>query len=80
MNKILYTSALNKYKKWVIENKEEIEDDFRERRTMCEVMQSYSKEKLEKLTEEEYRYIAASGDWEYPTPTRNDATMYNDWD
>ncbi len=54
MNEILYTSALNKYKKWVIENKKEVEDDFRERRTMCEEMQSYSKEKLENLTEDEF--------------------------
>lgn len=54
MNEKLYTSALNKYKKWVIENKKEVEDDFRERRTMCEEMQSYSKEKLENLTEDEF--------------------------
>lgn len=35
---------------------------------------------IEQITEYEYRYIAASGDWQDPTPTRNDATMYNDWD
>lgn len=35
---------------------------------------------IEQITEDEYRYIAASGDWQEPTPTRNDATMYNDWD
>lgn len=35
---------------------------------------------IEQITEDEYRNIAASGDWQDPTPTRNDATMYNDWD
>lgn len=36
---------------------------------------------LEEISEEEYRYIAASCDWEQPQPpSRNDATMYNDWD
>ena len=36
---------------------------------------------IEEITEDEYRYIAASGDWEQPQPpSRNDATMYNDWD
>lgn len=37
-------------------------------------------EPIEQITEDEYRYIAASGDWQEPTPTRNDASMYNDWD
>lgn len=37
-------------------------------------------EPLEQIAEDEYRYIAASGDWQESTPTRNDATMYNDWD
>lgn len=36
---------------------------------------------VEEITEDEYRYIAASGDWvQYQPPSRNDATMYNDWD
>ncbi len=36
---------------------------------------------IEEISEDEYRYIAASGDWVQPQPpTRNDATMYNDWD
>lgn len=36
---------------------------------------------IEEISEDEYRYIAASGDWESPQPhPRNDATMYNDWD
>lgn len=36
---------------------------------------------LEEISEEEYRYIAASGDWESPQPpTRNDAALYQDWD
>jgi len=37
-------------------------------------------EPIEKITEDEYRYIAASGKWQLPTPTRNDASMLNDWD
>ena len=38
-------------------------------------------EPIEQITEDEYRYIAASGDWAQPQlPSRNDATMYNDWD
>ena len=36
---------------------------------------------IEEITEDEYRYIAALGDWAQPQPpSRNDATMYNDWD
>ena len=36
---------------------------------------------IEQITEDEYRYIAASGDWAQPQPpSRNDAIMYNDWD
>lgn len=36
---------------------------------------------IEEITEDEYRYIVASGDWAQPQPpSRNDATMYNDWD
>lgn len=40
-----------------------------------------SRDVREKLPEDEYRHIAASGDWAQPQPpARNDATMYNDWD
>ena len=37
-------------------------------------------EHIEEIDEDEYRYIAASGDWEQPAPTRNDASLYLDWD
>jgi hypothetical protein len=37
-------------------------------------------EPIEEIDEDEYRYIAASGDWEQPAPPRNDSTMYLDWD
>ncbi len=36
---------------------------------------------IKEITEDEYRYIAASGDWAQPQPpSRNDAAMYQDWD
>lgn len=35
---------------------------------------------IEEIDENEYRYIAASGDWEQQPPTRNDTALYNDWD
>lgn len=36
---------------------------------------------IKEISEEEYRYIAASCDWEQPLPpSRNDAALYNDWD
>ena len=35
---------------------------------------------IEEISEDEYRYIAASGDWEQPTPPRNDEALYSDWD
>lgn len=37
-------------------------------------------EPIEEISEEEYRYIAASDDWDSQTPSRNDASMYLDWD
>lgn len=37
-------------------------------------------EPLEEISEDEYRYIAESNDWEQNAPTRNDSYMYNDWD
>ena len=35
---------------------------------------------IEEISEEEYRYIKASDDWESQAPQRNDASMYLDWD
>ena len=35
---------------------------------------------IEEIDESEYRYIAASGDWEQPVSSSNDAALYNDWD
>ena len=35
---------------------------------------------IEEISEEEYRYIKASDDWESQVPQRNDASMYLDWD
>ena len=54
MNKELLLTSLNKYHKWVIDNKKLVEADFRERHEMCEEMQSYTKEKLANLSEEEF--------------------------
>lgn len=54
MNKELLLSSLKKYHKWTIENKKQVEADFRERHEMCEEMQSFTKEKLENLSEDEF--------------------------
>lgn len=35
---------------------------------------------IEEISEEEYRYIKASDDWESQAPKPNDASMYLDWD
>lgn len=35
---------------------------------------------IEEISEEEYRYIKASDDWESQAPKHNDASMYLDWD
>ena len=35
---------------------------------------------IEEISEEEYRYIKASDDWESQDPKPNDASMYLDWD
>lgn len=36
---------------------------------------------IEEIDENEYRYIAASGDWEQSSvPSRNDSALYEDWD
>ena len=50
MNEKLYLDTLKKYQKWAKENKKQVEQDFTERRAMCEDMQAYSKERLAKLT------------------------------
>ena len=54
MNTTLYISALNKYHKWALENKKQVEADSKERHVMCEEMQAYTKERLEKMTEDEF--------------------------
>ena len=59
MNEKLYTATLSKYKKWADDNKKEIDADFAERHAMCEDMQSYTKERLENLTEEEFFNLIA---------------------
>ncbi len=53
MNDKLYSTSLSNYKKWADSNKAEVEDDFNERHTMCKEMQSYTKERLQNLSEEE---------------------------
>lgn len=53
MNDKLYSTALSNYKKWADSNKAEVESDFNERHAMCKDMQSYTKERLQNLTEEE---------------------------
>ena len=35
---------------------------------------------IEEISEEEYRYIKISNDWESQAPKRNDASMYLNWD
>lgn len=35
---------------------------------------------IEEISEEEYRNIAESDDWYTDAPSRNDASMYLDWD
>ena len=37
-------------------------------------------EPIEEISEDEFRYIADSDEWETKAPTRNDASMYLDWD
>ncbi len=36
MNEKLYLVTLKKYQKWAKENKKQVEQDFAERRAMCE--------------------------------------------
>lgn len=59
MNEKLYLDTLKKYQKWAKENKKKVEQDFTERHAMCEDMQAYTKERLAKLTEEEFYELIA---------------------
>ena len=59
MNEKLYSSALSNYKKWADNNKAELESDFKERHALCDEMQSYTKERLQNLTEEEFFNLIA---------------------
>ena len=59
MNDKLYSTALSNYKKWADRNKAEVEADFNERHAMCKEMQSYTKERLQNLSEEEFFNLIA---------------------
>ena len=59
MNDKLYSTALSNYKKWADNNKAEVESDFNERHAMCKEMQSYTKERLQNLSEEEFFNLIA---------------------
>ena len=59
MNEKLYSTALSSYKKWADNNKAEVVSDSDERHKMCNEMQSYTKERLQNLTEEEFFNLIA---------------------
>lgn len=59
MNEKLYSTALSSYKKWADNNKAEVISDSNERHKMCNEMQSYTKERLQNLTEEEFFNLIA---------------------
>lgn len=59
MNEKLYSTALSCYKKWADNNKTEVVSDSDERHKMCNEMQSYTKERLQNLTEEEFFNLIA---------------------
>ena len=59
MNEKLYSTALSSYKKWADNNKAEVASDSDERHKMCNEMQSYTKERLQNLTEEEFFNLIA---------------------
>ena len=59
MDEKLYSKALSNYKKWADNNKAEVETDFVERHKMCDKMQSYTKERLQNLSEEEFFNLIA---------------------
>ena len=59
MNEKLYTTALLNYKNWADSNKAEFESDFNERYLMCKEIQSYTKERLQNLSEEDFFNLIA---------------------
>lgn len=59
MNDKLYSTALSNYKKWAGNNQAEVEADFNERHAMCKEMQSYTKKRLQSLSEEEFFNLIA---------------------
>ena len=59
MNEKLYASALSSYKKWADNNKAEAKSEFNERHALCDEMQSYTKERLQNLTEDEFFNLIA---------------------
>lgn len=59
MNEKLYASALSCYKKWVDNNKAEAKSELNEHHALCDEMQSYTKERLQNLTEDEFFNLIA---------------------
>lgn len=59
MNEKLYSSALSNYKKWADNNKAEAKSEYNERHALCDEMQSYTKERLQNLTEDEFFNLIA---------------------
>lgn len=59
MNEKLYASALSCYKKWADNNKAEAKSELNERHALCDEMQSYTKERLQNLTEDEFFNLIA---------------------
>ena len=59
MNEKLYASALSSYQKWADNNKAEAKSEFNERQALCDEMQSYTKERLQNLTEDEFFNLIA---------------------
>lgn len=59
MNEKLYLSALSNYKKWADNNKAEAKSEYNERHALCDEMQSYTKERLQNLTEDEFFNLIA---------------------
>ena len=60
MNEKLYQDCLVNYKKSLKEDSHQAEKDIEERRELCGNMQSYTKEKLETLTEDGLYELIAS--------------------
>lgn len=59
MNDKLFSTALSNYKKWAGSNKAEVESEFNECHAMCKEMQSYTKERLQNLSQEEFFNLIA---------------------